>query len=218
MIKDQQKRWTILIKDGTLRGPEYSGSNLGGQVVKVLLCPAELLTPMDQLSSNTRRRCEAALALWQTGEYELMLLTGGRFLPQSVQTQPAAEVMAEWFKRRGVAVDQIVVEHGSVDTYENIRLGMQRINSALTARHIFPISVEFTVCTQYQHCLRFLITFWLAHGIHIKTHAVRQPEMSWKDWCVEWLVLIPYHLYDWNGTGWVAETNRKKRHAASETY
>lgn len=173
--------------------------------MKILMIPAELVDPVDKLSANTLRRCQAGLEAWVGGDYEMILLSGGIFLPRDRQTKPAAETMKEWFVSRGVDPEVILVEGDSLDTYENVRF-----NASLTRDQI-------TVLTQYQHAIRFLLTFYLALGVRIKVIPIRQPAMSWKDWFMEWLVLIPYHLIDWKGTLFLARYNRRSRERAAAT-
>ena len=176
--------------------------------VKILFVPAELINPKNVLSDNTLCRCRAALKLWQSGDFDLLLLTGGLFLEPERQTRPASEIMRDWFVENGVSQDWIRTERQSLDTYQNVSLSLQELQDV----HIESI----TVVTQYQHALRFLATFFLAHGQRIRVNMIRQPAMSWKDWFMEWLVLVPYHLIDWRGTLWLATWNRQQRRRAAQ--
>jgi len=179
--------------------------------LKILLVPAEAIDPLNQLSANTLRRCEAALEVWRTGQFDRILVTGGMFLDQKRQTIPAATIMWDWFTKHGVRDNQILVEPGSLDTYQNIDFGLRLLREEGCA------DAQITVITQYQHALRFAITFFLAHQRRINLIMIRQPAMLWKEWLMEWLVIIPYHLIDWRGTLWLARHNRAQRAAAAQT-
>lgn len=178
--------------------------------MKILLIPAEEIDPVDQLSANTLRRCEAGLTAWNSGDYDFLLLSGGIFLPSTRQTKSAASTMEQWFVAQGVEPDCIWTEDQSLDTYENIRLGLRVMNTQLGMEE-----KDITVLTQYQHAIRFLLTFWLAHRRRIKIIPIRQPAMSWKSWFLEWVVLIPYHFLDRRGTWFLARRNRQARTRAA---
>lgn len=174
----------------------------------VLLVPAELIDRHNQLSTNTLRRCVCALEEWRTGAYDVLLLCGGLFLAPERQSLPASLLMRDWFVQQGVPAECILTEARSLDTYQNIAFGIEMLNKTGKNWNI-------TVLTQYQHALRFWITFLLAHHIRVNTRPIRQPAMHVKDWLVEWLVLIPYHLVDWHGCLWLAVHNRRQRQKAA---
>lgn len=178
-------------------------------MLKVLLVPAELIDPVDTLSPNTRRRCLAAMEAWNIGGYDFVLMTGGLFLEPARQTRSAAETMSLWFRLKFVPEERMLLEERSVDTYENIA------NSLGLLRERGLGGAEITVVTQLQHAIRFKITCWRAHGVRIRTIVVRQPEMSWKDWLLEWFVLIPIHILDRSGTGFISRWNKTKRRLAA---
>lgn len=177
--------------------------------MRILLVPAERIDPVDLLSPNTLCRCEAALKAWRSGQYDKLLLTGGYFLPKERQTKPAAESMKTWFLLKGVAPKAILTETTSLDTYQNVAFALDVLR-----KEGFTGS-EITVLTQYQHAIRFLATFFLAHGVRVRTIPIRQPQMRWVDWVVEWAVLIPCHLLDWKGTLFLARLNRQMRQRAA---
>lgn len=172
---------------------------------RILFIPAELITPVDQLSDNTRRRCETGFLLWRKAQFDHLLLSGGIFSPPAIQTQSASSLMKRWFRGFRVPEEHILLEENSKDTYENVHFSME----LLTKRQFQD--ADIVVCTQLQHGVRVWLTFLLGHRKWVKLHVVRQPEMNWKSWIVEWFFLIPYHVVDWKGTGPVAKWNRERR-------
>lgn len=173
--------------------------------MNILFIPAEGIDAVDKLSQNTRERCDAGFRAWQTGNFDLVLVTGGKFLKSEVQRTPAASLMRRCLISRGVPAEKILAEVESLDTYENISMEL----SVLKKCGISMTSVM--IVTQYQHALRFIITFWLEHDMRVKVIPIRHRKLSWKHWLMEWLVLIPYHLLDRDGSGWFARINREKR-------
>ena len=178
--------------------------------MKILLVPAELVDPHDQLSAITIQRCNAGLIAWKSGAFDYLLLTGGRFLPPERQSRSAAAIMRDWFVQHGVAEAQVLVEPESLDTYENIALGLEILERA------GHLHAQITVLTQYQHALRFVLTFFLAHHRWIQVIPIRQPRQSWTSWFIEWLILIPCHTIDWRGRSFLARWNRKQRRLAAQ--
>lgn len=178
--------------------------------MRVLLVLSEGMTGHDQLSDITLARCGRALALWRTGKYNYLLVTGGKFLPPEIQNRPIADVMRDWFIQNGIHDEYIIVEDESVDTYENISFSL-----ALLRERGLKANDEITVCTQMQHAWRAAITFWRAHGMRVHLEYVRQPTMPWADVLKELLLLVPYHLWDWDGNGTVAANNRMARRRAA---
>lgn len=177
--------------------------------MNILLVPSELINPIDRLSVITRTRCRAALIVWRLNMHHRILCSGGIFSGTDRQTRSAAELMKEWFVQRGVEERLILTETESVDTYENIAFSIHILNNRCD-------NWSVTVVTQPQHALRFRITFWRAYNVHILLALVDQSTMTWKDWWLEWLVLVPYHIIDKRGTLWLAKYNRSKRRKAIE--
>lgn len=175
--------------------------------MNILIVPAELIDPIDQLSVNTLARCTAGLDEWRNGHYDYLLVCGGKFLEPSRQKTAAADLMRRWFMRMGVPNTLILTESASLDTYQNIEFSLRVL------RH-FGDSHSITVVTQYQHALRFMITFLLAHRMFITIRPIRQPAMSWRNWFMEWSLIL-YHAFDWRGTGRLAKKNRHDRQIAA---
>jgi len=160
---------------------------------------------MDKLTeTDTLYRCEHALELWRTGEYDYLVTSGGIFHPPNVQSVPAGTLMGLWFLEHGVPERQILCEDTSLDTYENIAHSI----AMLKALDVWP-SCQITVVTQWQHAIRFFITFLWAWWKPTRLCSLDQP-ITWGTWLQEW-VLIAYHILDRKGTGWVACWNRDRR-------
>lgn len=201
-------------------------NSLDGKI-RVLLVPSEGIVRLkgkpDYLSDNTRARCERALKAWNTGEYDIMVITGGKFSPPSEQTRPAADLMFDWFTRRGRGVrnDQVILETKSLDTYQNIQNSLYEIRRFVNSKLLHVRKgdedehFEIHVCTEFLHGLRFWVTFARAYGIWVKVIPVRQPRMTVMQVVLEMLVLIPLHVIDPFGNNWVSKRERRKRQEAA---
>lgn len=117
--------------------------------------------------------------------------------------------MKNWFVTNGVDQAMILIETKSLDTYQNISFGLDVLRTA-----VFE-GAEITVLTQFQHAIRCFLTFILAHGIRVRAITIRQPKMRWKDWFMEWIILIPCHFLDWRGNFFLAKLNRRMRERAA---
>lgn len=179
--------------------------------VKILFVPAGGITRLDQLDpANTLKRCEHALKMWNTKEYDHLVVTGGKFLSPDIQTAPAGQLMAEWFNAHGVNSTRIIIEEDSLDTYENISgsvIAMEDCKLSDSQRW------DITVVTQWQHSWRFWISFWNMYGIRIEREPLSYP-MSFMSWIMEF-AMIAYHFYDPCGTGVIARKNRENRRRAA---
>jgi len=175
--------------------------------MKVLLVPCGGISAKNQISSkDTLPRCLKALELWQTGQYDRIVVTGGIFLPQHIQTVPAGEIMRQWFEKQGIEHDKILVENKSLDTYENVRYVLDKLKE----REIE--NPEITLVTQWQHSWRFWLTF-RSYGIKIKRHKVKF-KISWLTWLLEFAFIF-IHLIDPKGIWFFGRINRKKRNRKS---
>ena len=176
--------------------------------MNILYIPSCGISPVDQLSpGDTLLRCQEALRLWRRGGYDLLGVGGGMFLPPGVQKTPAAVLMREWFIARGVEDYQIIDERRSLDTYQNAAFLLEEL-----AVYEVP-EPRIMVVTQWQHAIRFWITFRRAHGVRVRLHPIRYP-ISWKTWMMEWF-LIFYHAIDRRGTLALARKNRAARAMAA---
>lgn len=171
--------------------------------MRVLLVPSADIAPLNSLEGTwTLLRCQKALELLETGEYGLLVLSGGICQPPEFQTQPAAEIMADWFRAQGVDSTLIVAEGESRDTYENIFC-------SLHALQIPRDLLELSVVSNWQHTLRFAVTGWRACKIRIKRIPLHHP-VPVSYWFMEW-GLLAYHVYDRSGSKRIACRNRLKR-------
>lgn len=175
---------------------------------RILMVPSWQLAPSDRLSPrDTQIVCRAALQLWQTGRFDLLLLTGGVFLPPHIQTRPSAELMKDWFRSQDVEPSRIVTETRSLDTFENIAFSLTELRRRGIENPLI------TVCTQWLHALRIRHTFQRAHGVAMRVHAIRF-HMSWRDLAWQWLC-VAYHWYDPGGMGRLAKSARLRRSRAA---
>lgn len=174
---------------------------------KVLFVPSAGINPVNGLPpENTLARCKAGLKLWLTGKYDLILATGGVFNPPHVQTRPAGELMKEWFIVQGVPKESVLAENKSLDTFENVYCGLEMLFA-----YGRP---EITVVTQWQHALRFWVTFRLGYGISVKLAPISYP-LSWREHLHEFFSFL-YHLHDPRGIGNLAVKNRLARRNAAQ--
>lgn len=152
---------------------------------------------------NTLRRCEEALELWRSERYDYLLVSGGIFLPPHIQTRAAADIMRDWFAQQGVSTRMIIVERESVDTFENVRLSAH----LLTKMHV--IRPRITVVTQWQHALRFWVTFRLGYGLNVAIRPIWH-SLAWYEHVTEFGSLA-YHVVDPRGNRLFARKCRRKR-------
>ena len=165
--------------------------------------PAGGIIKKDKLSlADTLQRCKKALDLWKTKEYEKILVTGGIFLPPNIQTKPAGDLMALWFRQNKVPAESIIIENQALDSFKNCHLGLKKLNNPISNHNIL-------VVTQWHHAIRLGITFFLGYGIRVNLFTLKYP-ISIKTWFMEWLFIF-YHLYDPKGKKILAKKNRQNR-------
>ncbi|MBT3412589.1 MAG: YdcF family protein [Candidatus Jacksonbacteria bacterium] len=173
--------------------------------MRYLLVPSCGIKKKNKLGPKTRARLELALRLWSTGNFDRFIVTGGIFRPKRKQTVSAGRLMASWLCSRGIQPGLILCEEESLDTYQNISGALALIASQLD---YWP---EITVVTNWQHLLRFRLTFLWAHGKLIRGVAMPVPSPFDPKACVlEWGMLL-VHLIDRNGTGRIVARNRRNR-------
>lgn len=172
-------------------------------IIKVLIVPAETVFSFNNIiGTYTEKRCQSALRLWQTGDYNFMVLTGGIFLPPNRQNKPAAEIMKDWFLSQNIKAASILTEKESLDTFQNFIFSLDLIKKKVK-------NFEFTVITHWTQALRFQITARMGYGVSIKTKPLYY-KISVLELFKEILYIL-YHLIDPRGQRLVAEINRKKR-------
>jgi len=177
--------------------------------MRLLLVPSGEIKPLNVLNgTRTLERTEEALRLWHTGEYDLMLLSGGIYEPDYVQTKSAADLMYEWLQKQPnhPRPHQVFCETKSRDTYENARFSVE----LLRREHVLGHVTDITLVTQKLHAIRFRIT--LTRGYHLSPvliHATRG-KLPRRVWLLE-LCYIVLHWLDPLGNNWLAQLNRRDR-------
>lgn len=175
--------------------------------MKILLILAGGIVKMNRLSpQDTLIRCQKGLQLWQSGNYDYLLVTGGLFNPKTVQTITAAGLMRKWFVKNGVAKEKILIEADSRDTYQNVAFSIRLLKTKKIDKP------EITIVSQWQHNIRIKRTF-RSYGYQVKTHNVKYP-VGWKTWLMEW-AFIMLHFISPKGNNYWARKNQEKRKAAS---
>lgn len=171
--------------------------------MRVLLVPSGGIAPVDSLEgTSTLHRCEGALVLLQTSQFDVLVLSGGQCHGPSIETQSAADTMEGWFESHLVVAPIMLIERWARDTYENISRTVELLRTV-------PGKHDITVVTHWQHSIRFQITFWLAHRIWVRTKPLHYT-IAWKEWVWGWVYVL-YHLYDWKGTKHFARAGREGR-------
>ncbi len=170
--------------------------------MRYLLIPSCEVAPVDQLDgTETERRLNAGLAMWKRGQFEMIIVSGGVYMPPEIQTRPSGTLMKEWLVRCGVKEHLIIAETRSRDTYENI----SGVMDALWGKRTGTI----TVISQWQHALRFWITFHRAHGVAVEIIPLRY-HVGLKRFLMEWLLIL-IHVFDKTGTSWLVRKNKQDR-------
>ena len=165
------------------------------------MVPGGDILPLNQVGKVELLRLKAALRLWKSNKYDLILTTGGLYLPRSIQTLPSAEVSKKWLISQGVSGDCIVALTNSADSF-------QEVASVVTWAKENRKKLKITIVTHWQHALRFFISF-LSYRFWIKRYSLYYC-VPIKDWLMEW-VFILIHLTDPRGWGILPRWNRKQR-------
>lgn len=175
---------------------------------KILMVPACEIAPKDKIrNTETESRCVSALIKWQNGRYAKLLLCGGIFLPPDTQTRPAADLMAEWFKREGVSAKDILIDDLSRDSFENVFFGLKKLED----HNFSPEETEIRIISSRQHSLRIYLTLtWGYKYPKVKREKTLIPVLP-GTFLKECFFLL-YHLYDKKGIKWLAQRNRRKRY------
>lgn len=176
----------------------------------VLLVPSADVKPIDSLVGTvTLQRLEKAMELWRTGQYDLIVLSGGFVQPASVQTRPHAEIMRQWVLQQpdAPADQQIIVEDKAHDTYQNAWFSHDKIEENIERR--WSDADTLTITTEERHGRRFTVTFPRA--------------ISWNDIVIvsvgtlsllgriREFALYLMHVVDPAGNGLLARLNRNRR-------
>lgn len=170
--------------------------------MKYLFIPANEVNETDLLENTyTLKRLERGLKEWRKGGYDKIIVAGGIWMPEKIQTRPLGILMKDWLISQGVAAEKIITENTSRDTYENISGALELIKDDLNP--------EITVVTHWQHALRFRVTFRRAHKMKIKIITMWY-WVNLKTFIFEWPFLL-IHIFDKDGTSSLVRKNRSDR-------
>jgi len=114
-------------------------------------------------------RMREGLEMWRLGCWDFLLVTGGVFTSRKIMTMPGAKVMADWFVDQGVPRNKIMIEGRSRDTYQNVEFTIGVIRDRFLLK-----KVKITVVTQWQHAIRFWLTF-RSWGIKVALRKLHYP-------------------------------------------
>ncbi len=178
--------------------------------MNVLMIPAGGIDPVDQPGkADTLPRLEAGLEAWASGRFHYILVCGGIFLPQNIQTRAAADIMADWLVEHGIRRVAIITEDRSVDTFENVNFGIAALQR---------VGIEkptISVCSHALHAVRTCISLD-AHEIATDTNRCANYSISWKILLME-IGFVLYHWLDPLGKGWLARRNCAKRRQVAQS-
>lgn len=157
--------------------------------------------------TRTLKRLLEAVRLWQGGQYDLIVLSGGAV---SVSGISDAQIMYDWLvKRIGFrgSYKPIGYDGRARDTFENVSNTLWIIKDAQW--RCFPIE-DITVVTDWPQGVRFWLSF---RGYGFKNVEVKTPpyKLSIGQWLLELFVLIPMHFLDPRGKNWLARWNCRYR-------
>lgn len=170
--------------------------------MKYLFIPSNEVAEKNSLkNTKTLKRLKKGLIIWKKGKFDKIIVAGGIYLPEKIQSRPSGELMKEWLIKQNIPAEKIICENKSRDTYENISGVLEIIKD--------DPKPEITVITHWQHALRFKITFRRAHKMKIKII------MMWywvdlKTFIFEWPFLL-IHIIDKTGNSSIVKKNRSNR-------
>lgn len=168
---------------------------------RVLMVLAAGIEPVDKNDRAVLARLSMGLALWKEGRFDVILVTGGIFLPRTIQTRPAAELMADWLFAQGVPSDRVMIENKALNTWDNISGGLRLLSNRFGNE---PIGI--TVVTQWQQAMRVWLSFALGYGKLVKVGPVSEPKFLPLE-----IAYFLLHLLDPRGVGPLAVRNREQR-------
>jgi hypothetical protein len=160
------------------------------KAMHVLLIPSCKIGPgLNELNpGDTLVRLTRGLELWREGKFDRILVVGGRFNAPTVQTIAASELMIPWLTKRGVPREAIVFENQSRDTYENVSFGLKALKKAGLE------SASITVVTQWQHAVRFWLTFFFGYGRLVHLVPMDYP-VPWSVFLSEWFFMVLHLIF-----------------------
>lgn len=137
-------------------------------------------------SSAFKRRLDHALKLFEAGQVQQIVVTGGRQLGDPFTE---GEVGVRYLASRGVPPEALLAETRSRTTFENLS----------NARLSLPPDTPVTLVTDEAHAIRALA---LAHGLHMNANAnpsVLSRQTSWQYLLREKLALVAYAVLGLKG-------------------
>lgn len=127
--------------------------------MNILLVPSGSVNPVDSLvDTPTLKRLEKALELWENGDYDYIILSGGQTQASGIETKPEAETMHDWLLKQPTqpSKERLIIESKARDTYENAILSLEILKTDLRFKNL---PTRLFVVTNQLHGLRFLTTF-----------------------------------------------------------
>lgn len=189
---------------------------------KIIFVPGGNILPFNELEGTfTLLRLIKGLELWQTGDYDVIVVSDGRFWPSNISNRALARIMRDWLlaQKNGPSDDDIVIEVNSRDTYENIHFSVKKILDWLYAKHRISSKhfraemVEITVVTEKHHGQRILTTWQKSKRGH-RWPNIQLVDAGYRLSPIETVKEILFgliHKIDPMGRGWLANKNRHNR-------
>jgi len=174
--------------------------------MKVLLVPSCEILEKDTLGPQTVARCFMAFRHAQHTECAFIIVSGGIYQPKEIQTLPAATIMKLYLNSLGVPDCSILTETKSRDIFESIAFTQALIREKKLK------NVKITVVTNWQHAIRFWISFLFGYGKLVKIKTLNY-KMSFKENLHESLFFF-VHLFGPKSGGIWGKINRRKRKSA----
>lgn len=175
----------------------------------ILLVPSNDIKPTDSLeNTRTLERCKQALQLWQSGQYDVMVLSGGKVYAPKFQTRPLANTMFEWMIQQPGApsADKILIANTARDTIEDISATLTLIQKHFPHQEVDHI----TVATDWLHGKRFVTSLKRGFGINNVTIANTNYPLPF-DYFLTGLIFLPIPFFDPTGQSWLVKLARRKR-------
>ena len=177
--------------------------------MNILLVPSGIIRPINSLEQTpTLQRLQAALAVWQTGKYDYLILSGSKVWPDQVSTKPDAEIMYDWLisQPNHPPLKKIYIENKARDTYENCSLTLDILKSLPN----FTNDCTLTLVTNPLHAKRFLVSLQQGYQFYKVAFVDTQEHLSFSGILREYC-LIFIHSFDPTGKGFLPTLNRKRR-------
>jgi hypothetical protein len=173
--------------------------------MRILFVPACDIIYKNRLGQRTEARCEEALQYWQSGEFDYILLSGGRHEDPCRQNLPGAEIMKQWFLRKNLSEESLIMETESLDTFEKVSL----VIDCLRKKGLDKSNCTIFVVSEEKHLRRVKLIFKRGHDWDIRSLVVDN-QMLVSEKFAELFILLIHLVWPRDG-GPIAEITRKKR-------